>query len=67
MRMEIAVGQARSVERPSNVNPGENPVRQFVTRGQGRHAAEETVTAVVAGMNDFHRAHGLLSDEFSSL
>lgn len=46
----------------------EDLLRDFVTREQARHIAEdEAIAAVVTGMNDFHRAHGLLSDEFSSL
>ena len=45
----------------------EDPLRELVTRERSRHAAEdEAVAAIVDGMNDFHRTHGLLSDEFSS-
>ncbi len=46
----------------------EDLLRDFVRREQGRRAAEdEAVAEVVDGLNAFHREHGLLSDEFSSL
>ena len=46
----------------------EDLLRDFVARERGRHAAEdEVVAAIVDAMNAFHRTHGLLSDELSSL
>ncbi len=46
----------------------EDLLRDFVTREHVRRAAEdEAVAEVVDGLNAFHREHGLLSDEFSSL
>lgn len=46
----------------------EDLLRDFVTREHRQRAAEdEAVAEVVDGLNAFHREHGLLSDEFSSL
>ena len=43
-------------------------LREFVAREQARRDAEdETVARVIDGLDAYHRRHGLLSDEFSSL
>ncbi len=46
----------------------EDLLREFVAREQGRRLAEDVVVdEVIDSLNAFHRTHGLLSDEFSSL
>ncbi len=41
---------------------------EFVTREQTRRRAQDDAVAeVIDSLNVFHRTHGLLSDEFSSL
>ena len=46
----------------------EDLLRNFVRREGGRRAAQgEAVVEVVNRLTAFHREHGLLSDEFSSL
>ncbi len=46
----------------------EGLLREFVTREQThRRAQDDAVAEVIDSLNAFHRTHGLLSDEFSSL
>ena len=46
----------------------EELLREFVVREQTRRQAQdEAVGEVIDSLNAFHRTHGLLSDEFSSL
>jgi antitoxin CcdA len=46
----------------------EDLLQDFVERERARRRAEDAVMdQVIDGLNAFHRAHGLLSDEFSSL
>ena len=46
----------------------EDLLRQFVARERAGRLAEAAATAdLIDGLNAFHREHGLLSDEFSSL
>ena len=46
----------------------EELLREFVTREQTRRRAQDDAVAEVTdSLNAFHRTHGLLSDEFSSL
>ncbi len=46
----------------------EDLLQDFVEREHARRRAEDAaMDAVIDGLSAFHRAHGLLSDEFSSL
>ena len=42
-------------------------LQDFVECERTQRRAEDVVNQVIDGLNAFHRAHGLLSDEFSSL
>ena len=64
---EELVRQARLLT-PNLSGTVEDLLREFVTREQGRRAAEDAaVIEVIDGLNAFHQEHGLLSDEFPSL
>ncbi len=46
----------------------EDLLRDFVDRERARRRTEDAaLDRVIDGLNEFHREHGLLSDEFSSL
>ena len=45
----------------------EGPLREFVTREQGRRVAQDAAVAdLIDGVDAFHQENGLLGDEFSS-
>ncbi len=46
----------------------DDPIRELITRERTRRLAQdEAVGEIIDSLDAFHRTHGLLSDEFSSL